>query len=237
MIPNTKFKAFREGLNLTQTEFAASLGISQATITDIERGRIGISKRVMRKINEKYNIEVGYFNTDKIQQIDSRNAGSEVGLKEGSDIFPKDQAINDRANSRMKELLAGQDQLKIFEKQKVITEKVIGLLCRNNKKYNDFRSSVIAIQAFEDILNDLSYSNELNKLFNITYAARNYMNKGTMNDLKQAMEADFKEIERHATIFADLAKALQQFAKRYLDKNVVTDIDREEFEQYLELLS
>jgi transcriptional regulator with XRE-family HTH domain len=56
MTPNKNFKDFRKSLNLSQVELAEKLQVSQGTITDIERGRISVSKRMIKKISEKLGI-------------------------------------------------------------------------------------------------------------------------------------------------------------------------------------
>ena len=66
MKPNLLFKNFRKSLSLTQLELANELGVSQGSITDIERGRFGVSSSLEKKLKDKYGIEVGYFNA-KIQ--------------------------------------------------------------------------------------------------------------------------------------------------------------------------
>jgi DNA-binding XRE family transcriptional regulator len=57
--PNTHFKELRKKrLNLSQEELAAEINVSQGTITDIERGRIGVSKRVAKRLQEKFGLSL-----------------------------------------------------------------------------------------------------------------------------------------------------------------------------------
>lgn len=83
MRPNLKFKKLRESLSLSQAAFAAKLGVSQGTIGDIERGRIGISKNVQSKIIEKINLQIGYFDSEKSIKNEEMKQGSEIGWKQG----------------------------------------------------------------------------------------------------------------------------------------------------------
>lgn len=83
MEPNVKFKEMRKGLGLNQSEFAAKIDVSQGTITDIERGRIGVSKRVRKKITEIFGIESGYFNEIKQLKNNELNQGTESGSNQG----------------------------------------------------------------------------------------------------------------------------------------------------------
>src|SRR4051795_9802006 len=58
MEPNTRFKELRTRLKLSQVELATQLGVTQGTITDIERGRIGVSKKVAKQLQEKFGLEL-----------------------------------------------------------------------------------------------------------------------------------------------------------------------------------
>jgi len=83
MEPNLKFKKLRETLNLSQTAFASKIGVSQGTIGDIERGRIGISKNIKSKLIEKLGIEIGYFEHENEEKNAETKKGAEIGLKQG----------------------------------------------------------------------------------------------------------------------------------------------------------
>ena len=65
------FKEFRESFQLTQVELAKKLKVSQATITDIESGRIGVSKRVIKKISEVFSLPADWY-----KQYEQQTAGS-----------------------------------------------------------------------------------------------------------------------------------------------------------------
>jgi DNA-binding XRE family transcriptional regulator len=83
MEPNLKFKELRKGLKLSQIEFAKKTGVSQGTITDIERGRIGVSKSMRRKIKDTFGVESGYFDTVLQVKNTVLNQGAEPGLNQG----------------------------------------------------------------------------------------------------------------------------------------------------------
>lgn len=83
MTPNVEFKQFRKELNLTQMELAEALGVTQGTITDIERGRIKVSKNVKAKIFEKYSIEAGYFKDGIKVKNTVLKQGDETGGRQG----------------------------------------------------------------------------------------------------------------------------------------------------------
>lgn len=83
MEPNNKFIELRKRLGPTQEEFAGKLGISRSTIADIERGSIGISKRVKSKILDKFPDEVGYFEDEKRLKSVEMKKGVEIGWRLG----------------------------------------------------------------------------------------------------------------------------------------------------------
>ena len=51
-----RVKAIRKDRQLTQRQFAEILGITQPTLSDIERGRIGVSAKIIKRLSEKFNI-------------------------------------------------------------------------------------------------------------------------------------------------------------------------------------
>lgn len=67
-----KLTAFRKSLGLNQTDFAESLGMSQGAIANIESGNREISKPVLLKIREVYNVDLlSYGETIKTTLEDS----------------------------------------------------------------------------------------------------------------------------------------------------------------------
>lgn len=60
---NTRVKMIRKNANLTQNEFASRIGIKQATLSDIERNKIGVSINLINIISEQFNIDVGWLLT------------------------------------------------------------------------------------------------------------------------------------------------------------------------------
>lgn len=68
-----KLKDFRKTLGLNQTDFALSLGITQATIANMESGNREVSKPVLLKIKEVYNVDLLSFGEVKKHPIESNN--------------------------------------------------------------------------------------------------------------------------------------------------------------------
>ena len=248
MIPNTRFIELRKRLGPSQTDFAANVGVARSTIADIERGRIKVSKRVKNKIVEKFRDEAGYFDTEKIDISVELKQGVETGVKQGFDDFtmPEDQReiFKKHADRRIKELTAtyhvsdiDKITLKLFEKQKVISEKVINSLLSENANYKLFRSSILAISNFEDMFNEITYSNLLNDLVRIQDMSRKYIDNETVADVKSAVVNDFHKFEPYISVLLDLAKAMEKFVTQVRDLEEVFDIDKADCNNYLSLLS
>lgn len=70
---NTKLQEFRKSLGLNQTAFAESLGISQAAIANIESGKRDVSKPVLLKIREVYNLDLYSYGEAPNPTIDNSN--------------------------------------------------------------------------------------------------------------------------------------------------------------------
>jgi transcriptional regulator with XRE-family HTH domain len=83
MKPNNKFIELRKRLGPTQSVFAEKLGISRSTVADIERGAIGVSKKVKSKILDKFKNESGYFDEEKADKNVEMNQGNELGYNQG----------------------------------------------------------------------------------------------------------------------------------------------------------
>ena len=60
---NERVKHIRKKNHLTQSDFAKSIGIKQATLSDIERYKIGVSSKLLSRIVEKYKIDAEWLLT------------------------------------------------------------------------------------------------------------------------------------------------------------------------------
>lgn len=282
MKENTKFREFRKDKSHSQLEFAEKLKVSRSLIADIERGKTGISKKLMAKLTEVFDVNSGYFDVQESSKSDEINQGVESGSNEDIDNFNaiiKEKEIR-KLESRLShkvpkllkkvndpnykaidaETLTDKEILTIFadrncnihvsnisterhlilvkitEKQKVIAEKVINELAAENSKYQSFRASILAIQNFEDMLNNITYNDIINDLVKIEYAAGHYINCSTVNEMKAAISKDFSKFELHLSVFKDFAKAVETFVRNLQVLSKETDIDQMEFDGYLSLL-
>ncbi|MBX2916427.1 MAG: helix-turn-helix transcriptional regulator [Cyclobacteriaceae bacterium] len=83
---NQRLRQLRRQLNLTQKEFADIISIKQGSLSDIERGRIGISEKIIDLVVEKFNINrtwllagSGKTSNDKNFKIQGINTGDYTG--------------------------------------------------------------------------------------------------------------------------------------------------------------
>lgn len=60
---NERVRIIRKHHKISQVEFAKSLGIKQSTLSDIERGRIGVSANIISKISDTYYVSSDWILT------------------------------------------------------------------------------------------------------------------------------------------------------------------------------
>jgi transcriptional regulator with XRE-family HTH domain len=61
MIDNQRIKIFREALNLSQGEFAEKLGMKQGSISDVERGKANVSRKLINLLQSNFNLNESWL--------------------------------------------------------------------------------------------------------------------------------------------------------------------------------
>ena len=56
-----RIKSLRKDRRLTQRQLAEILEVTQPTLSDIERGRIGASTRIIKRLSEKLDISIDWI--------------------------------------------------------------------------------------------------------------------------------------------------------------------------------
>lgn len=103
MTENDRFKIVRRELGLNQDAFAKGLGIKQGSLSDIERGKVGVSDAIKFKLRKKYNIDIEFIEgkSDNIYLHEDQNGsfskkspqkGSTKDVKIKVDYLNKGQA-------------------------------------------------------------------------------------------------------------------------------------------------
>lgn len=67
---NQRFKLVREALKLDQISFANALNLKQGTISGIENGRSGISRKVLQALAEQFGVDPAYIEEGKGKMFD-----------------------------------------------------------------------------------------------------------------------------------------------------------------------
>lgn len=60
---NIRLKKLRKSLNMTQKEFGEKIGLTNASISDIEKGKTILTERNLNLICEKYNVNKEWLET------------------------------------------------------------------------------------------------------------------------------------------------------------------------------
>lgn len=262
MKPNKKFQELRKLKGPSQLEFAGKLGVSRSLIADIERGKANLSKKIMSKITQVFDIQPGYFLTDVNKNLPNFIQGIDTGFTQ-EDIVQMRKNAKDRINKLRASKLVDAETLsdgeilmiygdknstialkniseerqqklnKLREKQKVIAEKAIGTFAEESATYREFKNSILAIQSFENLLNNIIYCSEINELIKVDESAWAYANL-PFSSFIEFLKADFERIEPYSHIFLSLANAMKSFAEQAFNiPNEIIGIDGAEFTEYL----
>ena len=124
---------------------------------------------------------------------------------------------------------------KLVDKQKVIAEKVFNILSKENQQLDEFRKNILAIQGFENLLNDIIYNTAINTLIKIEDSAKHYSTL-SFSEFKDALNADYAKFKPYASIFSELASAMKGFADKAKEiPEELIGIDKQEYDEYIAL--
>jgi transcriptional regulator with XRE-family HTH domain len=87
-----RIKTIRKKAKLTQSEFAESIGIKQATLSDIERGKIGLSTALTSKISGIYLVSSDWILTGK-ESLYIPQDGSLINVDKARKMYGSDENI------------------------------------------------------------------------------------------------------------------------------------------------
>lgn len=224
-IPNKKFVELRKKLSLSQVDLAKQLSVSQGTITDIERGRIGVSKRVVKKLLEVFGqksvelrVHINEINNEKIQE-------KKLGYGQGNALNPSEKGFRGEQKSivdiyNMVERLYSKD-LNSIDRQKLIENEVLKLedktlsyYIRSSKEIQKERPELV--EAHELVMMSLE---DTYTLFNIVHTYfQNILNTPQFTDyenFKIKRVENFEKQLQYKDILKPLSKALNKFLKDF----------------------
>lgn len=85
---NGRLKQVRVLLNLSQKDFSEGLSIKQGSLSDIERGRIGVSPKVAEAVCQKFEVNPVWLHTGEGETFIGKNynlKGVDTGIDTGDD--------------------------------------------------------------------------------------------------------------------------------------------------------
>lgn len=88
-----RIKRIRKEIGLSQLDFAKSIGIKQATLSDIERGKIGLSTSLTQRISEVYHVSTDSILTGKSSLYFPKD-GSLINVLKAREIFGNKNIVN-----------------------------------------------------------------------------------------------------------------------------------------------
>lgn len=203
-----KLKMVRTQLNYSQKDFAASLGIKQGTLSDIERGRISVSPKVAATLFEKHNVNKGWFYTGEGDLFIVKNyilKGRNKGLNEGLLIDLQQQ----------------NNQLRIYQEQFSELRK------RKYPEFEQIKNDVITIVSADEIFDAIVNS----KIAKFIFLDGGDLKKNiSYNEYKDLNIQVFKEILPYKDFLNEYAEATRKFIAKL--KEIKDEIDLDfEFEE------
>ena len=88
MLFNEKLKSLRQSKNLTQEEFAKTLGVSRVHVTSLESGRVKPTQLLLNCISLAYNIDKDWLVDEHNEDLSCLNS-SDILLKEIVENYDK----------------------------------------------------------------------------------------------------------------------------------------------------
>jgi len=251
----------RKDKGLTQFEFAEKTGVARSTIADIERGRIPLGNKTKQKIVESLGLETGYFEVKNVQKESDLKQGIETGSWQGYAFKSTYRTIDSEIEPyRLDATKLNYDEVvsiltekggqvtfinlsneiteklnQLFEKQCFVAEKALKEIQVKDSDFLKLKRSLEAIKLFQNLLDNVTNSTEINDLFSINGTARANFSQ-SLAETKIFLQNNFEKLRPYAPIFNDLAQAMVAFAN--LAKSIpqdITGIDREEFDEYIDL--
>lgn len=104
MYVGKKIRKLRLQLDLSQEEIAEQLGVSRSYYSAIEIGKRKITKKLLSKIKQLWNIDEGYFSSENLQDDNENLRGKYGGVFEGVSASLRKKTINPRMQDVIAEM-------------------------------------------------------------------------------------------------------------------------------------
>lgn len=210
MYISKKLKQLRLSLSYKQEEMAEALGVSQSYYSSIERGKKQASKILLTKINNKWNIDLDYFegkNVDLNEIIQDKIVGGNVG----DNMW----GYNGNSTSSRKEKL-------IY----ALGEKMLDSIRKDNPELFKIREDMLYLPAFSYALEEVFENLFQPKLYSNLYF--NEVLHKDYSNFKSQIISDLEDLKPYGRAFSDLSIAIKNFYKNMKDAG--SNIDFEIFE-------
>jgi|GEM_PF-5969080 len=165
---NERFSIIRKKLRLSQQQIAEELGVRQASISDIERGKIEISNKIILLLHKKYNISIDWIYTGK----------GDIFIEKSDNTQKEDKYISEKeTDERIREYTNYKNAWGIDDYRKIsqVTETLIKM-----NGYKDIHNQI------SDFRTDLIACEETIKMYDINFQmyelAEKYIKKQTTKD-------------------------------------------------------
>ncbi len=214
---NRRFLEVRKTLGLTQKELASRISISQGTVTDIERERIGVSSKVTQKLFNELNVIDTWFYTGKGERFN--------GLK-NTEINRKEQGVDTGDNTG------------ITGDQSIYLDPIIKSLMKDSPKMEFLFKAVEDLKVSNPEISNIRY--DISNLAALLVDAENiyltYLSNALNNDIAADSYSDYKaklvthlnSYAKYNVIIQPFIKSMQKFIldfKKYDSKNIIEAYD------------
>lgn len=200
---NARVKMIRKNAKLTQSQFSNMIGIKQATLSDIERSKIGVSINLINMISKKFNIEVGWLLTGA-SGINKVNTDISFSV-EAEHLSDRNTIATDR-NTTFKDISEALNDL-IYKKISVMDFFLMSILSKledllNYEKHDDYSESEPVTEYFNK---ELAFLQQFD--INLKEAKPAYFNFSIDDKLKVIREieqANERMLARARSLLQDL---------------------------------
>lgn len=213
---NERLKSIRIELRMNQRDFANKIGIKQGSLSDIERGRIGVSTKVVEKLLKSLNVNPGWLHDGKgdifigISPIKTREADT-GGVSGGG--YP--------------ETKSGMDAVEYYR----VVNRTFNEIENENPAIKEVYRKVDELIDFTQFMNELNRKYFTDLWFFVLPSLYENDPPPTFTQIKSGVQERLKKIEPMMPALEKLEAAIQQFYTDFKDfdtKHIMEEHKRRE---------
>ena len=209
---NERIKHIRKRVNYSQADFAKTIGIKQSTLSDIERGKIGVSTNLIQKISKYYYVSTDWILTGKLSSVYMPDDGSLINIEKLRKMYHMDKPERNIVNSdkakkydKPIEIVIDLDRelnMIIYDKLKSIEVQIWPLI--------DNISGILSPNKIGDNHLFLDEKDHIIQLYSLNYPAPERRYQNIPNDEKLVL---IKDLNYSISLFLDEASRLIKMLK------------------------